>query len=336
MNQHPRLRGFTLIELLVVIAIIAVLIALLLPAVQQARESARRTQCRNNLKQLGLAMHNYHDTHNILPKAHSHVVGGGEWDWRGHSAHTMLLPYIDQAPLHSRYNFNLWAEGNNDANANVRVSAFLCPSDSKVNANVPGNNYMFCKGANVGHTNDIGGGLPIQAQNGLFNFQRAVAFSDVTDGTSNVMAASETIIGLSGNATDLLVHFHGTTAVPAGFPAQNPTQAQVDAWGTACAAAAGATGGRWAEIGWWWHRGDGSQTNFCTLLLPNSRYPNCSAHCNGCALDGAHMLGARSRHAGGVQVLLCDGAVRFVSDNVDYLTWQRLGNRQDGNTLGEF
>ena len=334
-RKSRRLPGFTLIELLVVIAIIAILIALLLPAVQQAREAARRTQCKNNLKQLGLAMHNYADVHLVFPKAHSHInPGGGEWDWRGHSAQAMMLPFIDQAPMYDQYNFNVWAEGGNDGVANVRLKAFLCPSDSLPNANVPGNNYMVNKGANVGHTNDIPGGLPVQNQNGIFNFQKVVGFRDITDGTSNVLAAAETIIGSSGSLTDQLVHFKGA-GVPGGMPSQNPTQAQVDAWGTACSTGS-TSGGRWVEIGWWWHRGDGSQTNFSTLLTPNSKYPNCSAHCGGCALDGAHMLGARSRHTGGVQVLLCDGAARFVSDNVDYLTWQRLGNRQDGNTLGEW
>src|SRR5688572_16336833 len=108
---RQRKRGFTLIELLVVIAIIAILIALLLPAVQQAREAARRTQCKNHLKQFGLAIHNYHDTHRAFPRLTSGSQGTGfGTEWRGFSAHVMLLPYIDQAPLYNQIDFQWHAE----------------------------------------------------------------------------------------------------------------------------------------------------------------------------------------------------------------------------------
>ncbi|MDA1163693.1 MAG: DUF1559 domain-containing protein [Planctomycetota bacterium] len=328
-----RRRGFTLIELLVVIAIIAILVALLLPAVQQAREAARRSSCKNNLKQFGLALHNYHDVHQILPKAHSHVVGGGEWDWRGHSVHVMILPFMDQAGLYESYNFNTWAEGGNDNNARVVISAFRCPSDLRPPSNVPGNNYLVCRGMNTGHTNDVPGGLPIGRQNGLFNNQSAVRFADILDGTSNVIAASEGLIGSTGTDLDTVNHFHG--APVSGLTNSNITPALVDAWGLA-GSTGSTSGGRWVELGWWWHRGDGNATIFNTLLTPNSQYPNTSAHCGGCALDGAHMTAARSRHTGGVHALIGDGAVRFISENIDHQTWLWLGNRNDGNVVGDF
>ncbi len=160
-------RGFTLIELLVVIAIIAILIALLLPAVQQAREAARRSQCRNNLKQLGLALHNYHDNFKMFPLSQ---LGGvtGQSDWRGHSAQTMILPYIDQAPLYNRYNMDVWAWWDtgkgppNDAAggaAHAKIPAFRCPSNGSIANGRPGNNYVVCEGANGGMFNDgVAGG----------------------------------------------------------------------------------------------------------------------------------------------------------------------------------
>ena len=331
-----RRQGFTLIELLVVIAIIAILVALLLPAVQQAREAARRSQCKSNLKQFGIGLHNYHDVHSILPKAHSHIQGAGEWDWRGVSVHCMILPYVDQAPLYEQYDHNLWAEsGTNDNIANVTIAAFRCPSDVNPTANVPGNNYNACRGMNTGHTNDVPGGLPLQRQNGMFNSQVPIRFRDVLDGTSNVLAVSEGVIGNSGTDSDLLVNIHGPTGT-SGLTNSNITPATVDAWAIAGSTAASPTGGRWVEVGWRWHRGDGLHTTFNTLLTPNSIYPNISAHCNNCAFDGSHMVAARSRHTGGVHGLMTDGAVRFISDNIDHQTWLWLGSRNDGNALNDF
>ncbi|HUQ71374.1 MAG TPA: DUF1559 domain-containing protein, partial [Planctomycetaceae bacterium] len=140
-SQGSRRRGFTLIELLVVIAIIAILIALLLPAVQQAREAARRTQCRNNLKQLGLALHNYHDNFNIFPMGFSDVVAGNaERNGSGWAWSAMVLPYLDQAPLYNQFNFNVTPYNcvncaapitGNQALVGTQLAAFSCPSDVK-------------------------------------------------------------------------------------------------------------------------------------------------------------------------------------------------------------
>ena len=334
-------RGFTLIELLVVIAIIAILIALLLPAVQQAREAARRSQCRNNLKQLGLALHNYHDNFKMFPLSQ---LGGvtGQSDWRGHSAQTMILPYIDQAPLYNRYNMDVWAwwDGGkgppNDAAggaAHAKIPAFRCPSNSSIANGRPGNNYPVCEGANGGMFNDgVAGGYSVAKQNGMFNIRVAVPIGDVTDGTSNTIMASEQLVFSTNITLDPLIALKQAVAIPAGWDGTFLTAAQIDDWGTRCAA----TGTRRTETGQFWNVGVHEHGTFNTLLPPNSRYPNCTAHCGGCAPDGPAMLGARSLHVGGVHSLLGDGGVKFISDSIDLVMWQRLGARNDGNPIGEF
>ena len=317
------------------------LIALLLPAVQQARESARRTQCKNNLKQFGLALHNYHDTFLIFPRSQLGGVTGSS-DWRGHSAHVMLLPYIDQSPLYSTYDMNAWAwwdnaKGPHNVNAGKaglkRVAAFLCPSNSAT-IGFPGNSYVVSEGANGGMFNDgVVGGANAGKQNGMFNMQVPVRMGDVTDGTSNVIMMSEQILSQTSPTLDRLVNLRQTVAIPAGWDGTFLTQAQVDDWGSRCTAS-GANAR--TETGRYWAPGVHEQTTFNTLLPPNSKYQNCTAHCSGCAPDGPAMIGARSLHTGGVHVLLSDGSVRFVSDNVDYTTWGKLGSRNDGGTVGEF
>jgi prepilin-type N-terminal cleavage/methylation domain-containing protein len=347
---HPllRRRGFTLIELLVVIAIIAILIALLLPAVQQAREAARRTQCKNNLHQLGLALHNYHDSHRIFPLSQ---MGGvtGDADWRGHSVHVMILPYIDQAPLYNQYNMDVWCwwdsgKGPHMVNAanspgRVVIPAFLCPSDpvrSRDGTGTrPGNNYPVCEGANGGMFNDgVAGGVnPRNKANGIFNVRIEVPIAGVQDGTSNVIMAAEQLITGSSPANDRLTSLRQAVAIPSGWDGSFLTQAQLDDWGTRCT---NSTNAQRTETGAFWNTGVHEQSTFNTLLPPNSKYQNCTAHCSGCAPDGPAMVGARSNHEGGVHVCLADGSARFISENIDYMTWQRLGSRHDGQPLGEF
>ena len=231
MAHRSRQSGFTLIELLVVIAIIAILIALLLPAVQQAREAARRSQCKNNLKQLALAIYNYHDSHMMYPVnfAVRGSGGGAAIANTGHSWLTMSLPYMDQAPLYKSINHNGPLAGNakNIAAANTVIPAFLCPSDSTApsgklgsrsdyNVNPPGawgvTNYKACSGSNWGwgkagwnnvkstagrNANNKDG---LNHGNGILcsnqqNQNPPTRVRDVTDGTSNTFAIGEALPG---------------------------------------------------------------------------------------------------------------------------------------------
>ena len=182
-------RGFTLVELLVVIAIIGLLIAILLPAVQMAREAARRMSCRNNLRQLGLAMQEYHDTHNKFPPG----VIDLDNDFRNgrHSGFTLLLPFLEQQNLHHAYDFNVpWNAGPNQALAHTRLSVLLCPSsgsDVPQHGGVSGaaTDYAFSKGPLAYLCRQ-----PVQPR-GMFAINDKVRMADITDGTSHTFAAGE-------------------------------------------------------------------------------------------------------------------------------------------------
>jgi prepilin-type N-terminal cleavage/methylation domain-containing protein len=327
-------RGFTLIELLVVIAIIALLIALLLPAVQQAREAARRTQCKNNLKQFGLALHNYHDVFGQFPngKYGCALDSGGMANsnsWRAFSVHTLILPYIEQAPLYAQMDWNqLINAGTNNTVKNAKIAAFKCPSDVQYLGTEPGNNYVCSGGPSTWW------GIGIANEIGVFNYQRKIGIRDITDGTSNTIAVSESTVGNNNTgAYDLKRSLVRAQAFPGGFPSNFATQAQLDAYGTQCRTG---TGNLHAHVRREWVNGIGGQTIFNTLNAPNSANPDCHP-CVGCGwYDSQGVWSARSMHTGGVQVLLVDGSAKFVSDNVDLLTWQRAGAISDGNVLGEW
>jgi len=360
-----RRRAFTLIELLVVIAIIAVLIALLLPAVQQAREAARRSQCKNSLKQLGLAMHNYHDTHSAFPRGNFEMTsvsnGYGNYSYVAFSAQAMLLPYLDQAPLYNQFNFMISL--NSSPNSTLKqtvIPTFLCPSDIRGRIpngggynTGPGNSYVVCGGPSAfwfgklpADPSDATSSASLAATNqyqvGMFNFRKTVRMGDIIDGTSNVIAASEQIMGSGVNSTTSqtldvgdIIRGVGTAGAASSFP----TQSTLNAWGAAALAkkqsgtlspaARGDTGSNWAY-------GNVGLTVFNTLTSPNSQYPNCVS-CSSCGTnDGVGLFPARSRHTGGVNVLMADGSVRFIGNSINNPTWQYLGAIADGNTVGEF
>jgi prepilin-type N-terminal cleavage/methylation domain-containing protein len=281
----PRKRGFTLIELLVVIAIIAILIALLLPAVQQAREAARRTQCRNNLKQIGLAFHNYHDTANALPPGHTLAAGLGDLiTWP-----ISILPHIDQAPLFNKVDFSInGAMGGCGTNASIMqmaLPAYLCPSDRDVPPILTcfaRTNYVTTTGVGV-----LKKEVPATHILGSFYQQSRVRFRDYIDGTSNTIGASE-VIKLPGN------DFRGMWIYPEGAHYQhdfNPNSG-ID------------------EI----------RTAYCDNSDPAAPctgvYPDHSTR--------AWRTAARSRHTGGVHTLVMDGTVRFVSNNISNTIWRAL------------
>ena len=227
-----RRQAFTLIELLVVIAIIAILVALLLPAVQQAREAARRSQCKSNLKQFGIAMHNYHDVHGVMPLGNFgsvHDSGTGNNAWRGFSAHAMLLPYMDQAPLYQEMDLNLrYDQAPNTALSNTKIAGFLCPSDLSYPSDDSGNNYVVSAGParfwTESHANSAG----------VFNYRKPVRFRDITDGTSNAIAASESLSGANGATTDNGRREARGVPFPGGSARIFMSKAHVDAYAASC------------------------------------------------------------------------------------------------------
>ena len=197
MNHSDRRQGFTLIELLVVIAIIGVLIALLLPAVQAAREAARRSQCTNNLKQIGLALHNYHSSNNVFPMGESkNLSAAGTYNsWMGWSAQGQMLGAMEQTALYNAINFYFGPSGytygptNTTVNITI-ISTFLCPSDPNAGKNGI-NNYHGSIGTTAGNGPGFNGGYTT----GMFGFYQSYGLADCTDGSSNTAAFSEALTG---------------------------------------------------------------------------------------------------------------------------------------------
>src|SRR5262245_55789803 len=209
MTSSPRVRAFTLIELLVVIAIIAVLIALLLPAVQSAREAARRIQCVNNMKQMGLAIHNYHTASNAFPMGMSmawYMSSYGTYyaDWTNWSAHALLLGYLEQGPLYNAANFSrtccFWDPDADVMNSTVyltRIAGFLCPSDAQAGIqNI--NSYFGSIGTTVANSFHTVSGI-FTLEDPYYNSPcPPIGVQSVTDGTSNTIAWGEALVGISG------------------------------------------------------------------------------------------------------------------------------------------
>jgi prepilin-type N-terminal cleavage/methylation domain-containing protein/prepilin-type processing-associated H-X9-DG protein len=337
--------GFTLIELLVVIAIIAILIALLLPAVQQAREAARRSQCKNNLKQMGLALHNYYDVYGMFPPSRGITTSGvssnggdnGNY-YKSRSVHLALLPYLDQGPLYQKFNQDWTFDySTNLTNSRTKLAVFRCPSDMPYLAtaatmatgsfrDAPGNNYGVNAGPNTFWTSTV-------PSHGMFNKNRVVTFGDIQDGSSNTIAVLESIVSDGNDSV-----FNTLTDIVKGGTTNWPgdtfwTQAQINAYGPSCltqgASAHYSIGrGHWAN-------GLTGITIFNTLVTPNWEYPDCDVFTGG-VTDGRGTYGARSRHTGGAHALMGDGAVRFMSDSVDLNSWQALGGIGDGKVIGEY
>ncbi|HEY0983554.1 DUF1559 family PulG-like putative transporter [Schlesneria sp.] len=325
-------RAFTLIELLVVIAIIAVLIALLLPAVQQAREAARRTQCKNNLKQIGLALHNYHDVAGMFPYASSFNAATANNNAlpniKNQSGWVLILPYFDQAPLYNRINHSAamggWKDNGslplagiggivppeNAAAAAVKLNALLCPSDSGtpfIQGLLDGNygcdpsvnsyktNYGFCT------TDGQGWNMwskEDQYTRSMFGAMSTASLRDLTDGSSNTVAVVETTLNVHDGYTG---SWACSQHVGNGIQFGNLNgQRKINDW--AC-------------CGW------GPGTPWSVQNPPGK-------------LGEWGTPG--SLHTGGVQALLGDGSVRFISENIDNTTRQRLAYIADGNPVGEF
>ncbi len=347
-SLRKELRGFTLIELLVVIAIIGVLIALLLPAVQAAREAARRSQCTNNLKQIGLAMHNYHSALGSFPmgSAPTTAIGGGVRNgWGNWSAHALLLPFLEQQTLYNALNNNLPNASNggegqeaNTTAVTTMVSAFQCPSSPPYPGNwiagkpSPYTNYFASLGSSMNQYAYNTNARP----NGVFEVGgTAYSERDIIDGSSNTIVFGEWRSGdnnstMFSNPQDMVV----TSSTPQNVSNWNQPGANMPyggasfiPWITSCAATASTATHR-SFIGQMWCQGLIGRTLGNTLLPPNPNYPNCIIVNWGGDNDGAWgAVGMSSYHSGGANTLFGDGSVRFLKSSVNQAIIWRLGTR---------
>lgn len=293
-------RGFTLIELLVVIAIIAILIALLLPAVQAARESARRTQCRNNLKQIGIALHGYHGTHNVFPMGYHWPLGTG---WTYH-----LLPYLDQDPLYKSFTVrtpttmttSIWQTGAPEIALGKNLPAFRCPSSNSPEAVENVNNidrrvpcdYVACaSGTRTTDSSTSVNGIGVENIDGMFFRISSVRIGDIRDGTSKTIGVGETLYESS----------------------------EIDHWYIGS-----------DDMG----RNNTPNTGDASEFL-GSLGVAMNLFDNGSSADALE-LSFKSRHSSGVQFLFMDGAVRLLSINVNATIRQALGTRRGSEVVNEF
>ncbi len=323
--------GFTLIELLVVIAVVALLVSLLLPAVQQARAAARRTTCANNLKQIGLALHHHEGVHGTFP------AGRGTPLPVVFSAQAALLPHLDGDVLHRRIDydaapvtFGIGGGVTFDGSANapaagVAVPTFLCPADGAVR--VPGLDLPPDRFGGTNYAANAGSGLKdhgsLADADGVFYTGSAIGFRDLRDGATQTAAFSERPLGPGGTASpgdtpDPLQTARLVREIPGGGA---PTPA---------ACLADAPGGWFAQRGGKWILGNYGNTLYDHALAPNAAAWDCMNQ----RQQQARMT-ARSDHHGGVLLLLCDGAVRFVADTVDLTTWQAAATRAGGEVMSE-
>lgn len=319
MRTLPRRPAFTLIELLVVIAIIAVLIGLLLPAVQKVREASARAKCSNNLKQLALAAHNFHDANGVLPEGDPKFGAHGTWQ-------ILVLPYLEQSAMFQAYvNYGqasgqrspVFSESPNvEKVTSQRLAILTCPSDNNSQApfpiNVNGVVYRVTAhnyAANYGNTTykratPYGGvafnGAPF---NSSFSGKISVKLSDIADGTSSTLLFAEVLNGING-PNDSITDFRGMT---------------------------------------WWGPGG----SFTTYYQPNTTSPDLmpsTTLCNNlpnlglpCSVNEIDTIfSTRSRHSGGVNTALADGSVKFISNGIDLSTWRSLGTTKGGEVLASY
>jgi prepilin-type N-terminal cleavage/methylation domain-containing protein/prepilin-type processing-associated H-X9-DG protein len=343
-------RAFTLIELLVVIAIISVLIALLLPAVQSAREAARRAQCVNNLKQIGLALHNYISVTNVLPpgRINSHIAGLGNC-W---GVYAQLLPQLDQQVIFSAFNFNLPPDVDdspsvttalaNSTGYSTFITSLLCPSDSDpVLVTVAGT-------ANATHNYNVntGSAYPVVqfpappltgTPNGPFFENSRMSPASITDGMSNTVAVTETVRSVPGATyasnplgVFLVTGDNATTGPPLNSDAD---------YVSLCLSLPPTTTQDQDSRGVRWHYGAPGHTMYNHRRAPNDQQPDCRGGLphsnrsdplwNWLSLN----IAARSMHPGGVNSLLADGHVQFIKNSINVVIWQALGSRNGGEVI---
>ncbi len=314
--SRTRKSGFTLIELLVVIAIIAILIGLLLPAVQKVRESAARTQCENNLKQMALACHSYHSSLGVLPPGR---------DLLSFSAHAYLLPYLEQSVVYSQINFSV--SYNNAANAAAMattIKTFICPSDPTGAPIIPpqwgANNYRVNQGSNLlwGLPVTTGSNAGMPAPNGPFYENSAVKLTSISDGTSLTAMLSEACEG-TFNASQFSPYNTQYLGQGVGLYPATPDAAYAMCQGVGWQ---NPEYNNMYDVGAPWIYGYHSNTVYFHVGPPNSlscMYPS-----------GRISTSANSKHPGGVNVARCDGSVGFISNQILLADWQAFGSIAGG------
>ncbi len=308
--------AFTLVELLVVIAIIGILIALLLPAVQAAREAARRAQCSNNLHQIGVALHAYHDLHKMLPAGHMETGTTGPTFRHQFSWMTYLLPYLEQSVIYNRINFSQ-VDLRRSASQNpafipagrATIPVFLCPSDpvGRVNPLWGPTNYLGNQGINCW----------CREQNctGVFGHNTWTRMAEIVDGTSNTIAVGETLKGDMDPHTLQDNYIFARRGGGVGANAQDIDSCQVLPPNASDRATV-------------WLGGHPQHNMFSTARVPNDPRFDCKAPHNGCV-----NFAARSAHPGGAQLLFCDGSARFITDRIDVTVYRALGTKSGREPL---
>ena len=323
--RHAR-SAFTLIELLVVIAIIAVLIALLLPAVQSAREAARRAQCVNNLKQIGLAMANYESSLSCLPKSMGlDSPGFGYPEPASYSGLSMLLPFMEQTVVFSSLNYSIVRldPGNNTAMATA-VSSFLCPSDPQqqmLPVGQAGENYRPNSGNTIdyvwGWSDPWGFNTSLPPFNGPCYPGSKTRMAEITDGTSNTAGWSEMGLGDMSNAIATEKTDQFWTQTYPSLPNDAISQCQSFLVSNLSYQGLSTSGVPWIE--------GSTSAMYNHVNVPDKR---------SCIFPpGRIMNTANSYHPGGVNVAFCDGSVRFIKDSVALATWRALGSRNGGEVI---
>lgn len=321
-----RSAGFTLVELLVVIAIIGILVGLLLPAVQAAREAARRMSCQNNLKQLGLALHNHESVRKQLPPLGDYQSHGNAVYW---SMQTRLLPYAEQTNLQNLIDYARPISQQPQV-AKVRVPFLMCPSEINDRERPDGPTFVHYPLNYAGNAGEWLIMQPPQGKgSGVFAVNQGLRLSSITDGTSNTLGMSEV------KAFTPYLRDGGNPAATAVVPLPS----EVAAFGGEFKIDSGHT--EWVDA-------RVHQTGFTTTFSPNQMVPyqvngitysidfNSMREGRNAMLPTYAVVTSRSYHSGGVNSLLMDGSVRFVAQTIDQSIWRALGTRDSGEVVTDF